>query len=172
VNGAEEFFRKVMAADTRELKAWTDVMSRLPAQPDPISGRRLMGIGRLRSLAAHPLVTVASHSMSHQSLATLPEPWCRWELETSVRHIREWGGDPEAFGYPYGDAMAFSGTTEKLLAANGVRCAFTTLAFRVSKDSRPLALGRATLYDSAGFHYMRGTAGGAFERWENARAKK
>ena len=63
--------------------------------------------------------------------------------------------------YPYGYPASLSEATTRYLSMAGVRYAFTTLANRVSESSPPLLLGRATMFEGTGFHYIRGTAGQA-----------
>jgi phosphatidylinositol alpha-1,6-mannosyltransferase len=162
----EQFFTVVTSENEKGLR---DLLRRLREsshQSDPVSQRVLLRVERLRELARHPLVTLAAHSMSHQDLAALPEEWLRWEAETSVRYIRDMGGDPELFAYPYGHPRAFGNLTAKHLSAAGVRYAFTTLATRLSGASRAMAIGRSTMFEATGFDYIRGTAGGAFELWD------
>jgi len=107
--------------------------------------------------------------MSHQLLTALPEAWCQWEVERSLRYVSELGGDMELFAYPCGDPRALNDSTTKILSLQGVRFAYTTLAVRISRDSQPLSLGRATMFNENSFHYIRGTGGGAFEFWDRVR---
>ncbi|MGA2435813.1 MAG: polysaccharide deacetylase family protein [Bryobacteraceae bacterium] len=163
------FFEAVMSAREDELRSQLARLRDAARWPDPICGRRLFIFGDLRRLAQHPLVTVASHSMSHQVLSALPEAWCRWEVETAARYVKDAGGDVELFAYPYGHPRAFNETTRKLLSLAGIRYAFTTMATRLSAASDPFAIGRASMFEGTSSDYIRGTAGGAFELWDTLR---
>ena len=80
-SSAAEFFETVMSATESALQSWLARLRGKARRRDPICGRRLFDFGDLRRLAHHPLVTIASHSMSHQVLSALPEAWCRWEMK-------------------------------------------------------------------------------------------
>lgn len=164
-----QYFEEVMSAKEDQLQGKLRDLQQAPRRPDPITKRKLFNLEQLRSLACHPLITVASHSMSHQLLTALPEAWCRWEVERSLQYVSELGGDSELFAYPYGDPSAINDSTTRLLSLLGVRFAYTTLAVRISRHSQPLSLGRATILDETSFHYIRGTARGAFEFWDRVR---
>jgi len=163
------FFQVVMNADASELTRLIHKLSALPREEDPISRHELYSPADLEKLARHPLITIASHSMSHQWLARLPEEWCRWEIEASLHHIAEIGGDREVFAYPYGAPGSFGAFSTSVLGQSGVRFAFCTKAQPLSVDSSWYALGRSAVFDCSDPHYIWGTAAGAFEWWDALR---
>jgi peptidoglycan/xylan/chitin deacetylase (PgdA/CDA1 family) len=159
------FFQAVMNANASDLMRWIERLSMLPREEDPISRQELYSPADLEKLTRHPLITIASHSMSHQWLTKLPDEWCRWEIEASAHHIAEIGGDPELFAYPYGAPGSFGGFSTSVLEQSSVKFAFCTQSQPLSADCSRYALGRSAVFDCADPHYIWGTAAGAFEWW-------
>lgn len=63
-----------------------------------------LSAGQLRAVAASPLVTVGSHSVSHPLLTRLPDAELARELADSKRFLEEVTGRPvDLFAYPTGD---------------------------------------------------------------------
>ncbi len=74
---------------------------------DGLRLRTLMNWDEIRTMAAHPLVTIGSHTVNHRSLKRLSEADARHEIEDARRILQaELGRDPLHFAYPYGDASA------------------------------------------------------------------
>jgi len=73
------------------------------------SGRpcTLMNWDELRTMAAHPLVTIGAHTVNHRNLKRLSEADARREID-DVRRILQvkLGEEPRHFAYPYGYASA------------------------------------------------------------------
>lgn len=67
----------------------------------------LMNWDEIRTMAAHPLVTIGAHTVNHRNLKRLSEDDARHEI-TDVRRIlkERLGSDPRHFAYPYGYAKA------------------------------------------------------------------
>jgi peptidoglycan/xylan/chitin deacetylase (PgdA/CDA1 family) len=167
-----EFFQMLMAADHAHLRALEERFRRLPCKFDAISTRKLFSMAELRSLAKHPLITLAPHSMSHQALGRLPSQWIEWEVAKSCEQVAALGGDTELFAYPYGDPRSVDDRCARALANCGSKFAFTTLCYRISKTCNQLLLGRSPVFNYPGGHYILGTAAGALEWYDIARHGK
>lgn len=166
------FFQMLMIADSAQLRALEERFRRLPCKFDAISTRELFTMAELRSLAAHPLITLAPHSMSHQALGRLPSRWLEWEVAKSCEYVAALGGDPELFAYPYGDPKSVDERCARALANSGSKFAFTTLCYRISKTCDRFRLGRSPVFNHPGGHYILGTAAGALEWYDIARHGK
>jgi peptidoglycan/xylan/chitin deacetylase (PgdA/CDA1 family) len=71
----------------------------------------------LRSLSAHPLVTIGAHTLNHYNLSKLPKADARREIEESGQRIAaELGRPVQHFAYPYGNRDA-AGPREFMLCA-------------------------------------------------------
>ncbi|CDX31501.1 Polysaccharide deacetylase [Mesorhizobium plurifarium] len=73
------------------------------------SGRpcTLMNWDELRTMAAHPLVTIGAHTVNHRNLKRLSEADARHEIGDVRRILKEkLGEEPRHFAYPYGYASA------------------------------------------------------------------
>ena len=83
----------------------------------------------LRTLSAHPLIAIGSHTRSHPWLSSLDAAEQHAEIAAGRATLRAvLGHDVTTFAYPYGRAESFDATTEALVADAGFRCAWTTVA--------------------------------------------
>jgi peptidoglycan/xylan/chitin deacetylase (PgdA/CDA1 family) len=81
----------------------------------------------LAGLAADPLVTIGSHTVSHPFLAKIPADAVRREMAEANRQIAaRLGRAPEHFAYPVGDAGAAGPREYEIAAELGFRTAVTT----------------------------------------------
>lgn len=165
----EEFFDVLMNASSSELGRWEVKLRQLPRVPDPITVQEKYSIEELQELTRHPLVKVASHSMSHQNLAQLSPKWRSWEIRSAARYLADLGGEAELFAYPFGEPGTFSESCSAILKDAGVKYACTTIPFPVTHRTPPLLLGRTLLLDCVHPQYLWGVAGGAFEWWHKLR---
>jgi peptidoglycan/xylan/chitin deacetylase (PgdA/CDA1 family) len=80
-----------------------------------------------RAFAAHPLVTVGAHSLTHRRLAQWPMEVARMEMAASKAALEaRLGGGVSSFAYPVGDPTS-AGPREFALAREaGFRLAVTT----------------------------------------------
>ncbi|TJV06552.1 MAG: polysaccharide deacetylase [Mesorhizobium sp.] len=69
--------------------------------------RTLMNWDEIRTIAAHPLVTIGAHTINHSNLKRLSETGARREIGAVKDMLRaELGAEPRHFAYPYGYAGA------------------------------------------------------------------
>ncbi|BCG80956.1 polysaccharide deacetylase family protein [Mesorhizobium sp. 113-3-3] len=69
--------------------------------------RTLMNWDEIRTVAAHPLVTIGAHTINHTNLKRLAETDARREIGAVKDMLRaELGREPHHFAYPYGYASA------------------------------------------------------------------
>lgn len=165
----EACFVAVMGSSIESLRQLHAFMQPMMTMVDPIAVRPLLSLERLRSLASHPLVTIAAHSMSHPPLASIPAAWREWEIERSLHYVRELGGNTQLFAYRHGNAATINQDTVVALQKAGVRYAFTTSAYRIYASCDPFRLGRTPMYDVSAKLYVLGTVGGAMELYDRAR---
>ncbi|QPC93520.1 polysaccharide deacetylase family protein [Mesorhizobium sp. INR15] len=67
----------------------------------------LMNWSQIRSIAAHPLVTIGAHTINHSNLKRLSEADARHEIGDVRRMLQaELGEEPRHLAYPYGYASA------------------------------------------------------------------
>jgi peptidoglycan/xylan/chitin deacetylase (PgdA/CDA1 family) len=167
-----EFFELVLASPEKEVRELEQKLRRMPHRPDPISTRMLYGAAELRKLASHPLITLASHSMSHQALGNLPGSWLNWEITKSIEHVVALGGNRDLFAYPYGNPGSVDDRCTTTLAEAGSKCAFTTLCYRISGGCDRYRLGRSAMFNDSSSHYVIGVAAGALEWYDIVRYGK
>lgn len=99
--------------------------------------RRLMSWDDLRFLARDPLCTIGAHTMTHRSLAHLPEAEAVFEIAESARRIEfELGRRPRHFAYPYGAAENAADREFRLTADAGFETAVTTRSGVIVPDHR------------------------------------
>ena len=86
-----------------------------------------MSWDEIRSIAAHPLVSIGAHTVNHYNLKRLPEERAKREMTDVVTLLRsELGESPHHMAYPYGYASAV-GCREVALAKDaGYVSAVTT----------------------------------------------
>lgn len=95
----------------------------LPALVD----RDFLTIAEARQLASDPLVTIASHGLTHRRLADLTAEDVRTELVESRRLLEEWIGCPiRHFTYPYGGPGACGRREFALAREAGYQIGLTT----------------------------------------------
>jgi peptidoglycan/xylan/chitin deacetylase (PgdA/CDA1 family) len=88
-------------AALREFAAVAGVDPRAPGR------KTLMSWDEIRSIAAHPLVSIGAHTVNHYNLKRLPEEKAKREMTDVVTLLRsELGEAPRHMAYPYGYASA------------------------------------------------------------------
>lgn len=95
--------------------------------PYAIVAENIMDGGELRQAAAHPLLTLGAHTVSHRGLASLPDDAILDELNQSADYVASLTGKrPRAFAYPYGDQRSATDRTAAYAQWAGFELSFTT----------------------------------------------
>jgi peptidoglycan/xylan/chitin deacetylase (PgdA/CDA1 family) len=118
----------VARAKELDYASWQQVARRYEVPVDGNDPHAPLTIGELQQLAAHPLVSVGAHSMSHPILSRAPIEVQRDEIRGSRLALENWIGAPvTAFAYPNGrPGVDFTPETEGVVAASGMRVGFST----------------------------------------------
>lgn len=142
-----------VGADRREawlgqLRDWSGAGDRGREENRPLN------IEELRGLAAHPLVTIGAHSVSHSPLAALSEEEQRREIELSKSRLEALlERRIEVFAYPYGSRREYGRTAVHLCREAGFRKAVTTLPGQVHRWTDPWQLPRQLVRDWNGYEF-------------------
>jgi peptidoglycan/xylan/chitin deacetylase (PgdA/CDA1 family) len=100
----------------------------------------------LRTLAAHPLVTIGAHTRRHPWLTSLPAEEQRVEIEAGRDTLRAvLGHDVTTFAYPFGQVESFDDTTASLVREAGFEAAWTTVRGPVDTDADRFRLRRCSV---------------------------
>ncbi len=95
---------------------------------EPIEGFRPVSILDMKAMLKTGLIEIASHSVTHPILSTLPEEKIETEVEQSKSEIEAFQGkEVISFCYPNGLNGDFNKTTRKFLQQAGYRIAFTSI---------------------------------------------
>lgn len=122
------------------------------AGPEPSPGAALawgrpLTAAELARLAALPGIEVGSHTLSHPSLAALPEAEQLRELAGSRARLAALAGRPvRLLAYPFGKAGDVSAATRRLARQAGYLAAFTSDAGRIVPSSPRWALPRLAVH--------------------------
>jgi peptidoglycan/xylan/chitin deacetylase (PgdA/CDA1 family) len=99
----------------------------LNVHPQSIVHDETMDAYELRRFAAHPLVSLGAHTVTHPALALLDEETARGEMIESADYVEKITGiRPTSIAYPYGFAKAVSAREHRLAAEAGFSLAVTT----------------------------------------------
>ena len=102
-----------------------EALQGLPAEPSPAVAADLyrgMSADELRRCAAHPLVTIGAHSLSHTRLPECDDSRLEAEVAGSQRILQGLTGNQvDLFAYPYGD---YDRRTLEIVKGSGFRAAF------------------------------------------------
>ena len=102
----------------------------------------------LRHLAAHPLVDIGAHTVSHPSLASLSEAEQRFELVESQRWLESHLAQRiRLLAYPFGKAGDVSEVSRTAAKGSGYHAAFVTTPGPVTPDVDVMAIPRLTVHE-------------------------
>lgn len=118
---------------------WRRVVGEVSMAADRNDHHAPMTVQELQQLAAHPLVTIGSHTISHPILALAPPEVQQQEIHGSRLVLQEWlGREIDAFAYPNGDPDTdYTAETVALVRSAGYGAAFT-IRQRLSAPTEPL----------------------------------
>ena len=125
-----------------------------------IAEARTLAVDELVALAAHPLVAVGGHTVTHPRLAALPPAEQALEIVEGKRVLEEIVGRPlDAFAYPFGRPEDFTSETERAVRDAGFRIACANFSGSVGASTDPHRLPRAYVQDCDGDVFEQRLAG-------------
>ena len=166
LNEKSEFFDRIINSSYQELYEYELKLGSPKKEKNITASRELLSFKEIEEIAKNPLVTIASHSMSHNSLAELPDNWLKWEIKKSTGYIKALQGKYDLFAYPFGYKKSYNLKVKKLLHEKGIKYAFSTRSKIIKKNSDLLSLGRAPMLNFDNKDYVCGSAHGAFHYWD------
>jgi len=107
-----------------------------------------MSWDQAKELAAHPLIRMGSHSLSHYCLALLSRDQLQEEVRGSRQILEDRLGVPvEVFAYPFGVQRygAYSQSTEDVVLESGYKASFTSEIGRASSGAGAYLIPRISL---------------------------
>lgn len=117
-------------------------------EPLEIVDREVMNEADLRQLTKSPFARLGAHTISHCSMAHLPEDELHSEIERSADRVEAITGKrPRAFAYPYGDSCAVGEREFQAVRQAGFDLAVTTMpdVIRDTSVNEPHRLNRISL---------------------------
>jgi peptidoglycan/xylan/chitin deacetylase (PgdA/CDA1 family) len=117
---------------------------------------RIVDEQELRTLAAHPLVTIGAHTVSHPQLSVIALPEQRSEIGESKRMLEALLEQPvDQFAYPFGGPEDYGEATPLLVQEAGYALACTTRSGQVRRRTNPYELPRCYVQDWDGAEFAR-----------------
>lgn len=133
-------YERVVGRPTEEIAGLVDELADELGRVPERTSRGPLTSEELARLAAHPLVTLGGHTVSHPRLAQLPPAAARHEIRAGLDELtRRFGPAPRLFAYPYGNTDR---SVAALAAGLGLRHAFTTAPRWLGPTDRPQLLPR------------------------------
>ncbi|HEY3092920.1 MAG TPA: polysaccharide deacetylase family protein [Vicinamibacterales bacterium] len=140
----------VLEARNAPVAEWTELVtvSQLPASPS--DAHRPLTIHELKQLAASPLIDIGGHTLTHPTLALLPNEQQRREVEDCRFALEQMVGSPiTAFAYPYGVATHdYSAETISVVRDGGFELGFTTAPSFAALDCPAFEIPRFVMLDA------------------------
>lgn len=111
----------------------------------------------LAEFAAHPLITIGAHTVSHPRLAALDRGDQRREIEGSVERLSEIAGRVSSFSYPFGlRGRDFDAATEAAARDSGLDHALAADRGVINHRSGAFRLPRLWAKNCGGERFLRG----------------
>jgi len=129
----------------------SQLASALGTDPASYTGTIVMDWREISDLAAHPLVTIGAHGVTHAALSKLDEARARAEITGSGDRLeQQTGRRPAHFCYPFGGRGECGAREYRLAREAGYRSATTTYKGNIfrSHNARMHALPRLALKGS------------------------
>ena len=161
-----KIFERIINSSIQQLCEYELKLGSPKKENNITASRELLSLKEIEEIAKNPLVTIASHSMSHNSMAELPDNWLKWEIKKSTEYIKDLKGKYDLFAYPFGHKQSYNLKVKKLLHEEGIKYAFSTSSKIIEKNSDLLSLGRAPMLNFDNKDYVCGSAYGAFHYWD------
>jgi peptidoglycan/xylan/chitin deacetylase (PgdA/CDA1 family) len=153
------FFLQLEPAQRQlQLSALGELTDRTAALQQP----RMMSEDEVRELAAHPLITIGAHTVSHRRLAPLPTAEQKKEISGSIDHVATVVGTPvTTFSYPFGTRHRdYTSATISAVQAENLDHALAADLGVVTAKSNPFCLPRLWIHDTDGATFRR-----KLQRW-------
>jgi len=166
LNEKSKFFNLIINSSFQHLQEYELKLGSPKRENNITASRELLSLKEIEEISKNPLVTIASHSMSHNSLAELPDNWLKWEIKKSKEYIKDLQGKYDLFAYPFGHKQSYNFKVKKVLHGEGIKYAFSTSSKIIGKNSDFLSLGRAPMLNFDNKDYVCGSAYGAFHYWD------
>ena len=115
LNEKSKFFDRIINSSFQQLYEYELKLGSPKKGNNITASRELLSLKEIEEISKNPLVTIASHSMSHNSLAELPDNWLKWEIKKSTRYIKDLQGKHDLFAYPFGYKKSYNLKVKKLL---------------------------------------------------------
>lgn len=140
----------VEQAKALEYATWRARVSTCETAATPGDPHAPLTVDELRRLAAHPLVTIGAHTVSHPILSRAPIDVQRHEIDGCRAALEAWiGYSPVTFAYPNGrPRIDYTAETADVLASCGFRCAFSTDTAFATPVAAPYEVPRFLMLDS------------------------
>lgn len=137
----------VDAAKSLDIPTWRAAIGRTAMLVTGDDPHAPLTVDELRTLAAHPLITIGAHTVSHPILARAPLPIQADEIGESKARLEEWVGRPiRAFAYPTGrPGVDYDEHTIEIVRGCGYEHAFTTAEMFATPAEQPFEHPRFTM---------------------------
>ena len=166
LNEKSKIFDRIINSSFQQLQEYELKLGSPKKENNITASRELLSFKEIEEISKNPLVTIASHSMSHNSLAELPDNWLKWEIKKSTEYIKDLKGKYDLFAYPFGHKQSYNLNVKKILHEEGIKYAFSTSSTIIKKSTDLLSLGRAPMLNFDNKNYICGSALGAFHYWD------
>jgi peptidoglycan/xylan/chitin deacetylase (PgdA/CDA1 family) len=143
-----------IAADARRIgfDGWRELERGSRTTAHAFEEHRPLAIAELRQLAAHPLIEIGGHTLTHPTLAIAPLEEQRNEIAGCRQALAELlGTSIRSFAYPYGSAASdYSAASVKAVRDAGFDVACTTDSGFATLTCDPLQMPRFVMLESVG----------------------
>ena len=100
-----QFFDRIINSSFQQLYEYE--LIRISQKENNITAsRELLSLKEIEEISKN--LVIASHSMSHNSLAELPDNWLKWEIKKSTEYIKDLKGKYHLFAYPFGHKQSYN----------------------------------------------------------------
>ena len=148
--------------DPEERQQQLSALGELTNRTDALLQPRMMSEDEVRELAAHPLITIGAHTISHARLAPLPVAAQIEEIRGSIDYVAGVIGAPiTTFSYPFGTRRRdYTAETIKAVQGENLDHALAANLGVVTAKSNPFSLPRLWVHDTDGPTFQR-----KLQRW-------
>lgn len=114
-----------------------EILKQQGVDPQRSLERDVLTVAQARDLASDPLVTIGTHTITHQRLSRLSEEEARLEMEEGRRTLERWlGVEVRHLSYPFGRSDACGPREYALAKQIGFKTAVTTRQGNIFSEHR------------------------------------